>query len=1224
MRRTRSVTRVAAGLLATSVVAAGLVGPSIGAAVAAPAPVLSVDFDDGTTGALIRSGSPTLDVIDGGVAGKALRVSDRVNSWDTAQTPTGLLDAGTTYTLSAALRLVEGTEGTRTAHFTVDDGSYVWVGTTSVSADAWSTVTGTYTPPAAADPATVKASIEAEAVAGGPLPAFLLDDVVITAVDSGPAPTEPGPAPGTQVLASDFEDDLDGWAPRVAGSGAPVLERTTEDAHTGTGAAALTARSSQGDGIGHDVTGLLVPGTTYELSAWLRFAPGQPTDGIWLSMARTLGGSTSYDTLDQYTEVSADGWAHVTTRFQMGRADAALIYLETAYRSGATGNTSDFLLDDVSISVPAQAQVQDLTPIKDTVPFPVGVAVDSRETTGAAAELLQQHFDQVTPENYMKPEAWYNAAREFAPGPETDALMVFGQENDVRVYGHTLVWHSQTPAWFFQDDAGAPLTTSPADQQLLRDRMRTHIFAVAAYLADSYGAFGSATNPLHAFDVVNEVVSDAADTSDGLRRSEWYRILGEDYIDLAFEYANEAFNSTYAAPGVDRPITLFINDYNTEQPGKQQRLRALVERLLARGVPVDGVGHQFHVSLSTAVSALEGALVAFEDLPVTQAVTELDVTTGTPVNAARLTDQGYFYRDAFRVFRAHADSLFSVTVWGLTDGRSWRVGSGAPLLFDDELQAKPAYHGVVDGDLGARQRAANVFRGDVPLDDRATTALAWRQLPLHDIEGTAAFQLRWETDHLTAYVRVTDADAEAGDGVELAYGGSTVRIARDGTGDAPAVASEVDGGYALVVHLPVVAAQGGTLPFDVQVTDGSSTSAWSTPGTTGTLSFLEPLSYLEVPEAADAPAIDGDVDAAWADVPAVRTATQVEGTGGAVADVRTMWREGVLYVLATVTDPDVDVSGSDPWTQDSVELFVDAGNHKNGSYRYDDTQIRISAANALSFGTGDEPFQRARVTSATARTPDGYVVEAGVSLLEEGGADTFHGLDFQVNDASSGARRAVHTWAEPTGTGYQTTARWGVGRLVPQDVDTPTPDVPGIALSAGTVRAGGELTASLTGFTAGTAVDLVLQDARPQRALLRPVAVLAASHAVLGTVTIGAGPVTTARMQVPAATAAGPYTLAAVDGDVVLASAPLTVLAADVVPPPAPPTPPVAPVPPAPASPAGNGSGVLASTGAQIGAAALVAAALLAAGAVLVVRRRRDAAVMADGDQAGEESGATA
>jgi endo-1,4-beta-xylanase len=87
----------------------------------------------------------------------------------------------------------------------------------------------------------------------------------------------------------------------------------------------------------------------------------------------------------------------------------------------------------------------------------------------------------------------------------------------------------------------------------------------------------------------------------------------------------------------------------------------------------------------------------------------------------------------------------------------------------------------------------------------------------------------------------------------------------------------------------------------------------------------------------------------------------------------------------------------------------------------------------VSFGTGDEGFQANRLESAAVRTDTGYTVEAAISLLEYGGLDTFHGLDFQVNDASDGARTSIRNWADPTGTGYQTTARWGVGRLVGPD-----------------------------------------------------------------------------------------------------------------------------------------------------------------------------------------------
>lgn len=854
-----------------------------------------------------------------------------------------------------------------------------------------------------------------------------------------PRGTPPASGP---VISTDFEDGtLGGWVPREGTETSDfTLAVTDSDAHDSTRSAALTGRDATGDGIARDVTGVLRAGVTYDASAWVRFAEGQTPGDVWLSLATTTDGAQTFATLGQFSGITNTGWTQVTATFTVPAHDDALLYFETAYNGG---NTSDWLIDDIVVSVPEPPLIEDLTGIKETVDFPVGVAIDSRETSGAAAQLLNRHFGQITPENHMKPEAWYDDERTFRRHPEATALMDFAQANDLRVYGHVLAWHGQTPDWFFQDDAGEPLPATAEGQAVLRERLRAHIFGVAENLSTDYGPFGSDTNPLVAWDVVNEVVSDGAENPDGLRRSEWFRILGEEFIDLAFRYADEAFNETYAAPPSDtvaeRPVTLFINDYNTEQDGKQDRYLALVERLLARGVPVDGVGHQFHVSLAMPVSALEGALARFADLPVTQAVTELDVTTGTPVSQARLIDQGYFFRDAFEAFRAHADDLFCVTAWGLTDGRSWRADSGAPLIFDDRYQAKPAYYGAVGAELPARQRAANVFAGDVPLDASATASPVWDRLPLHTFDapdgGEAAFQLRWAADHLTAFVSVDDAGAAAGDAVTLALGDAEYVVGRDGsvTGGAEgadAVATEREGGYDVVAHLPATFEVGTTATFDARVTSGDETTTWNTPGSLGSLTLIEELSYLEVAEAATAPEIDGEVDDVWATAGTVTNTKEVEGSGGAVATVRTLWRGGTLFVLADVADPVVDVSGSDPWIQDSVEIYVDGGNAKNGGYRADDTQIRVSAQNAVSFGTGSDAAQRARLTSATALTDGGYRVEAAIDLLSYGGPGTFHGLDFQVNDAADGARTAVRNWADPTGAGYQSTARWGVGQLV--------------------------------------------------------------------------------------------------------------------------------------------------------------------------------------------------
>ncbi|WP_395243928.1 endo-1,4-beta-xylanase [Agromyces sp. MMS24-K17] len=1080
MQRRRIRTALGSALAVALTAAVAATGLAAAPAAADPVTVTAADFEDGTTGAWTQSGggAGTLSVVDGPDGGKVLRVNDRAADYVGIQSPTGIFRPGTTYDFHVRARLAEGTPGSAGVRFVVKP-AYSWVGNTTMTADAWTDVEGSFTMPADGDPATLQAYLGTGALTPDVPYGYLVDDVRITTEGGGSTPGE-----GEVVLSSDFESGLDGWTLRSGGASSTAsVDLTGAQAHGGAQSAVVTARAGQGDGIGHDLTGLTDPAVTYELTAWLRFGDGQPVDDVWLSRANTSGGSTTYATLAQFDGVGNDGWTKVTATFQGSAADASLLYFETRWDNGATGNTSDLYVDDVVLQIPAPPVVEDLTGIKDTVDFPVGVAIDSRETQGAASELLLRHFDQVTPENFMKPEAWYDADGAFvASNAESDALMDFAAANDLRVYGHVLVWHSQTPAWFFQDASGAPLAADDAGRAVLRDRLRQHVFDVAGYLAGRYGPFGSDTNPLAAIDVVNEVVSDGGEYADGLRRSEWYRVLGEEFIDLAFRYADEAFNGEFAAAGADRPVTLFINDYNTEQDGKQGRYRALVERLLARGVPVDGVGHQFHVSLAMPVSALEGAIERFADLPVTQAVTELDVTTGTPVTQAKLVEQGYYTRDAFRVFREHADDLFSVTVWGLTDGRSWRVDSGAPLLFADTLKAKPAYVGAVDGDLPARLRTADVFAGDVALDAQATASPEWARLPLHAIDDRAAFQLRWAPDHLTAYVSVEDASAEASDRVEFEVDGATFAVARDGSGDAPAVVAERAGGWDVVAHLPLDgAAEGDALGVDVRVADAAtgSASGWNTPGAVGTVTLVEPLSFVEVVATADAPAIDGAIDDAWAGGNAVVTSKAVNGADGAEATVRTLWKDQTLYVLAEVADPVVDVSGSDPWIQDSIEVYVDPGNAKNGSYRYDDTQIRISAANAVSFGTGDEAFQRARVQSATATVDGGYVVEAAISLLEYGGEGTFHGLDFQVNDASNGQRTAIRNWADPTGAGYQSTAHWGVGRLVPSAAEPEpvlenfvAPRIVGDAVKGATVRAdAGEWSVEGARFTYQWAVD---------------------------------------------------------------------------------------------------------------------------------------------------------
>ena len=990
-----------------------------------PIVVSSVDFDDSTTGTWFQSGSPTLGYVDDGSGGQALSIT-RAADYEGIQSPTGLLEEGVVYTFSMRARLPTDSTVTSTDVRFVVKPNYNWVANTTINATSWTTVNGTYTVPAGVDLAAVQIYIGSTDQTGPYT--ILVDDILITRPDSGGA--------GATVIDTDFENGQDGWVLREADSTPATLLLTETEAHSPTHAALVTDRDGQGDGIGHDVTGLMMPGTAYNITAWVKFAAGSPADTLWLSMRRTNDGADSYDTIGQFSNVSGDAWTQVTATYQMGTADSAFLYFETAYPDGTS---APFLVDDILVQEQGGPDWDEtLTPLKDTVDFPVGVAIDSRETTGAYAGLLQHHFEQITPENHMKPEAWYDADRNFRIHPEAKLLMDFAAANGIRVYGHTLLWHQQTPEWFFQSDDGTPLTDSPEDQAILSTRLHDHIFNVAQTLSDMYGPFGSATNPLVAFDVVNEVISDSA-TPDGLRTSPYYNILGPSYIDDAFNWANQAFNVDHAAPGVTRPVALVINDYNTERSDKRARLYALVTDLLNRGIPVDIVGHQFHASLTTPVQSFDEALTAFGDLPVRQVISELDVMTGTPVDDAKLIEQGYFYRDAFRVFRAHSDSIFSVTVWGLYDTRSWR-SDNAPLLFNGQLTAKPAYFGAVDETLPARIRTALVFQADVPLEAGATSALEWQKLRLINVGDKFSFQLRWEADHLSVFVDAKDATPGASDKLTFQVGENTYTFNRDGTGDVSGVVEEVDGGWKAVVHLPLSAAQqGDQVQFDVALTDGANTLGWNDPGASGILTLVEPLSYLEVAGIGNgtAPAIDGEVDLVWALATTVSTDKQITGTDTATADVKTLWKGNTLYVLAHVHDDILDDTASDPWQKDSVEIYVDAGNYKNGAYRPDDTQIRINYKNETSFGTGDTTAQQARLVSATQVVDDGYIVEASISLLGESGVNTFHGLDFQVNDAAGGTRIGIRNWADPTNAGYLSTSHWGVGQLLEADQTVP-------------------------------------------------------------------------------------------------------------------------------------------------------------------------------------------
>lgn len=364
-------------------------------------------------------------------------------------------------------------------------------------------------------------------------------------------------------------------------------------------------------------------------------------------------------------------------------------------------NSRASLLTAALLAVAATARSADTSvTLKDAYKdcFMIGVALNQRQfterdTNGAA--LVKRHFNSISPENVMKWESIHPR-----PGPDgydfqaADRYVDFGEKNGMFIVGHTLIWHNQTPRWVFQGEG-----TNAITREVLLQRMRDHIHTVV----------GRYKGRIKAWDVVNEALNE-----DGsLRRSQWYRIIGEDYIEKAFEYAHEA----------DPAAELRYNDYSIEDEPKRKGTIALVKKLQAQKVPISGLGSQTHANLTCpSGELLDTALTAFTELGISISITELDVTAsqggqrsrsaevsqnaqasgGGMVDAAnqKLADQ---YGSLFRVFLKHRKNIKLVTFWGVTDRDSWR-SFGAPLLFDREGQPKKCFETVIQTALENREK----------------------------------------------------------------------------------------------------------------------------------------------------------------------------------------------------------------------------------------------------------------------------------------------------------------------------------------------------------------------------------------------------------------------------------------------------------------------------------------------------------------------------------------
>lgn len=314
--------------------------------------------------------------------------------------------------------------------------------------------------------------------------------------------------------------------------------------------------------------------------------------------------------------------------------------------------------------------------------FPLGAAVNSA-TISSAKHMLSDEFSSLTAENEMKPSiihprygTWHFYA--------ADEIADYARTHGMSMRGHCLVWHRQTPGWFFSSYG------ERAGRDLLLERIRDHM----TVMAQRYG------DVIDVWDVANEVISD--DHTEFLRPSPYLDILGEDYVAEVFLLARETMPDS----------KLFYNDYSVLDPVKQDKIHRLLEQLLERGIPVNGIGIQGHwnIYMDDVAQNLDTAIKRFADLGLDVQVTEMDFSiyrhediesryTQPPVELLDL--QARRYAEVFQVLRKNSSKVTSVSLWGVSDAKTWLDNypvSGRknwPLLFDENLQPKPAYRAVM-------------------------------------------------------------------------------------------------------------------------------------------------------------------------------------------------------------------------------------------------------------------------------------------------------------------------------------------------------------------------------------------------------------------------------------------------------------------------------------------------------------------------------------------------
>ena len=482
---------------------------------------------------------------------------------------------------------------------------------------------------------------------------------------------------------SSFGAGDDGWYARGA----------TRSYHTTEATLRTEGRTSDWNSPGRNFE--LVPDNLYELSVEV-FQDEADSAAFMISIAHSKDGQESYENLAHGTAKKGE-WTTLTGSWTAGDFETYILYVET---TGAP--TLSFEIRNFTVSCPngiptprateppmVLEAVENLPSLKDAYAgkFDFGAAGPGYAFSNAKLKsLMAEQFSILTPENELKPDSVLDVvkSRQLAATDDTAVavhftaakpLLDFAKENGLKVHGHVLVWHSQTPAAFFHEgyNESAPFVS----REVMLARLENYIRLIMETLNQDYPGV------VVSWDVVNEAIDDG--TSWLRSTSPWTKVVGEDFVARAFEYARK-----YAPEGT----LLYYNDYNTPEYNKLKGIVRLLESLIPEG-NIDGYGFQMHYKSGyPSMEKIANAVKTIEALGMKLRVSELDIGIVSNGEAA-YNSQAEKYARIMKLLLAHSENVEAVQVWGISDNMSWR-GSEYPLLFDKDLNPKPAFYAVLD------------------------------------------------------------------------------------------------------------------------------------------------------------------------------------------------------------------------------------------------------------------------------------------------------------------------------------------------------------------------------------------------------------------------------------------------------------------------------------------------------------------------------------------------